>query len=69
MFVLIYFLTYLYLNTYFDKLKIFLYLNLGIKLGHPHPPIGKLKLLFPGTKLKHYKINESTEEFLFQKII
>ncbi len=56
-------------HTFFDKLKIFLYLNLGIKLGHPHPPIGKLKLLFPGTKLKHYKINESTEEFLFQKII
>lgn len=56
-------------HTFFDKLKIFLYLKMGIKIGHPHPPIGKLKTLFPGAQLKYYKINESTEELLFQKLI
>ena len=55
-------------HTFADKLKIFLYIKMGIKLGHPHPPIGKLKVLFPGTRLVHYKINKSTEELLFQKL-
>ena len=55
-------------HSFLDKLKIFLYLKTGIKLGHPHPPIGKLKMLFPDAQLKHYKINESTEELLFQKL-
>ena len=55
-------------HSFLDKLKIFLYLKTGIKLGHPHPPIGKLKMLFPDAQLKHYKINKSTEELLFQKL-
>tara|TARA_Y100001970_G_C14141447_1_gene807319 strand:+ start:354 stop:1025 length:672 start_codon:yes stop_codon:yes gene_type:complete len=52
--------------SFFAKLKIHLYSNFNLKIGHPHPPVGKLKNLFKDFNLVHYKLNDSSEELLIQ---
>ena len=56
-------------SSLFDKLKIFIYLKFDIKIGHPHPPVGKLKILFKDSKIHYYNIDKSTEELIIQKQI